>query len=136
MLAAILGMDIPAKDRIWEAVKVLPNIENRKFAIWCARQANRDNIPAVTKFLDAVEEFYIFGTLTKKEMDASRAEYCAAYGAAADDPEEWAANCPAYRSSDWAVYNVAYWAAYNAAYWAAVYRAADWEAQIEHLKTA
>ena len=134
--ADILEMDdISAQDRIWEAVKVLPEVENRKFAIWCARHANLNNIPAIKKYLDAVEAFYVFGTMKKKDLDVCRAEYCAAYWAAVDTPEEWVAECYAYRASDWSAHSTTYWAAYNAAYWAAKYIASDWDAQIEHLKT-
>lgn len=134
--ADILEMDdISAQDRIWEAVKVLPDVENRKFALWCARHANQNNVKEIKKYLDAVEAFHIFKTITKKEMDVCRAEYCAAYWAAVDNPEEWVAECYAYRASDGSAHNTPYWAAWNAAYWAAKYSASDWDAQIEHLKT-
>lgn len=123
------------EDRVWEVIQSLSELKARKFAIWCARQANRDNVPEVTKFLDAVEAFHIFGTTTKKELDAHRAEYCAAYKAATENPEYWTVHCPAFRASDWAAYKVAHWGAYNAAYWAATYNAADWEAQIEYLSS-
>ena len=120
---------VPAKDRIWAVVQFLPDVDNRKFAIWCARRANRNNISKITRCLDAVEAFYVFGTLTKKEMDAEYKAYSAAYCAA-----------------DWAAYNAAYSVAYYAADIAAVsaaycaadsaaYNAAEWEAQIEYLKT-
>jgi len=128
-LAEILELkEVPAKDRVWAVVQFLPKIENKKFAIWFARRANRNNITKITRCLDALEEFYVFGTLTKKEMDVCRAEYCAV---------------------DWATYSAAYQAAYYAADYAADYalcqavcraadyascRAADWATQIEYLK--
>lgn len=128
--------DVPMADRIWEAIQSLSELKSREFAIWCARQANRDNVPEVTKFLDAVEAFYVFGTLTKTEFDECRAEFCAGWEAAAANPEEWLTDCAAYRSSDWGAYKFPKWAAYNAAYWAAKYKMADWAAQIEYLSHA
>lgn len=138
-LAEILGMEnIPPKDRVWATVQFLPKIENRKFAIWCARRANRNNIPKITRYIDAVEAFYVFGTLTKTEFDAYRAAYNAAYSEVVDTA-----------ATEWGAYTAAYRAAYNAAYWAeewaadtVAYRAAVWakdwaeerEAQIEYLK--
>lgn len=134
--AEILEMDdISAQDRIWEGVQLLSDIENWKFAVWCARHANQNNVKEIKKYLDAVEAYYIFGTMTKKELGAYRAEYYDAYWAAVDNPKEWVAECYAYRASDWSVDSTAHWAAYNAAYWAAKYSASDWDAQIEHLKT-
>lgn len=128
--------DISPEDRVWEVVQLLPEVENRKFAIWCARRANQNNIPAVAKYLDAAEAFYVFGTLTKTEFDECRAEFCAGWEAAAANPEEWLTDCAAYRSSDWGAYKFPKWAAYNASYWAAKYEVADWAAQIEYFKTA
>ena len=141
-IAAILGdgktlteilelKEVPAKDRIWAVVQFLPKIDNRKFAIWCARRANRNNIPKITRYIDAVEAFYVFGTITKKELNAHRAAYNAAESAA-----DWGAYCAAYNytAAYWAADIAADWAAYNVAYWAADI-AADWAAQIEHLKT-
>ena len=127
-VAEILEMEnMPAKDRIWTVVQILSDVENRKFALWCARRANRNNVKEITKYIDAVEEFYIFGTMTKTEFDECREAHSATY---------WAADYAAYRSADDAADNPAYRAAYYAAYWAAKYSASDWTAQIEYLKTA
>ena len=120
-LTEILGMEnIPPKDRVWAVVQFLPDIENRKFAIWCARRVNRNNSSKITRYIDAVEEFYIFGTMTKTEFDECREAYNAA---------DTAADTAAYCAAD----SVAYRAAYSVAYYAAGW-AADWTAQIEYLK--
>ena len=128
-LAEILELKkVPAKDRVWAVIQFLPNIENRKFAIWCARRVNRNNVSKITRYIDTVEEFYVFGTLTKKEMDAEYATYNAAYRAA-----DWATYNAAYSAAYCAADSVAYRAAYSVAYYAAGW-AADWTAQIEYLK--
>ena len=152
-LKEILEMeDIPAKDRVWATVQFLPNIENRKFAIWCARRVNRNNVSKITRHIDAVEEFYIFGTMTKTEFDECREAYNAA-DTAADTAADWAAEYAAYRAADdaaesaadtaadwaagWAAYraadDAADYAADTAADWAASWEA-DWATQIEYLK--
>lgn len=126
-LAEILELKkVPAKDRVWAVIQFLPNIENRKFAIWCARRANRNNIPKITRYIDTAEAFYVFGTLTRAEMDAYRVAYNAAYNEAVDTA-----------ATEWEAYNSAYWAADRAADLAAdlaAYWAADCAAQIEYLK--
>ena len=121
-----------AEDRVLEIIESLSDVNNRKFAVWCARRANRDNIPAVAKYLDAAEAFYIFGTITEKELNESRAEYCAGWEAAAISPN-WLQECTAYKTSDWGAYKFPKYAAYNASYWAAKYEVVDWAAQIEYL---
>lgn len=122
-----------AKDKVLEIIETLSDIENRKFAIWCARRANRENVPAVAKYLDAAEGHYISGTVTKEELAASRAEYCAGWEASANS-EKWLQECTAYKTSDWGAFKFPKHAAWNAAYWAATHNVVSWEAQIEYLK--
>ena len=88
-LLQILSLNIPDEDRVWAVTRFLPDIENRKFAIWCARQCN--NIPEITASIDTIERYYILNTGTKDEMiaaysaaysSADRAAYSSAYSAA------------------------------------------------------
>jgi GGDEF domain-containing protein len=82
-LLEILAGDIPAEDRIWVIAQFLSDLENRKFAIWCARRVNRNNIPEITAYIDAIEAYYITGSGTEDQMRAAdRAAYRAADGAA------------------------------------------------------
>ena len=117
-LLEILSLKIPDDDIIWCVTKFLPDIENRKFAIWCARQCKTD-IPEIKLYIDAIENYYIKKTISKEELDA--ADWAASR--AADWATDWAAssaaNRSANRSADWA----ADWAADGVAY-----MAADWAA--------
>lgn len=90
-LLEILRSKIPVKDRIWVITRFLPDNENRKFAIWCARQANKNNISKIAAYIDAIEAYYVTGTGTKKQMIAADcATNCKAY---------WAADCAAERKT-------------------------------------
>ena len=118
-LLEILSLKIPDDDIIWCVTKFLPDIENRKFAIWCARQCKTD-IPEIKLYIDAIENYYIKKTISKEELDAA----------------DWAAYRAADWAADWAAYGVAYMAADWAADWAE-YRAASSAArkkQITKLK--
>ena len=141
-LLEILSLKIPDDDIIWCVTKFLPDIENRKFAIWCARQCKTD-IPEIKLYIDAIENYYIKKTISKEELDAADwATYRAAYRAASR-AADWAASRAAYRAADWAASRAAsraaYWAADWAAYWAAyraAHRAADWAASISAHRAA
>jgi hypothetical protein len=94
-LLEILAGDIPVEDRIWVIAQFLSDLENRKFAIWCARRVNRNNIPEITAYIDAIEAYYITGSGTEDQM---RAAYWAA-DRAADSAADWAADGAAERNA-------------------------------------
>ena len=133
-LLEILNLDIPEKDRIWAVTRFLPDIENRKFAIWCAKSC-KSEIPEIIAYIYAIERFYMLKTGTEEKMiSASWAAYSASYQAA-DSASYQAADSAAYKAADWAAsraaYSAAYSAAYRAAHWAAygaAYGAAYWAA--------
>ena len=90
-LIDVFGMkQVPRLDKIWLVIKFLPEIEQRKFAIWCARRCKTDK-KEVADYIDAIEGHYIHGTVTYEAMSA------------------------AYSAADSAAYSAAYRAAYSAA---------------------
>jgi hypothetical protein len=131
---------VPVDDRIWLAIKHLPEMEQRKFAIWCARRCKTD-VPEITAYIDAIDAYYISQTGTLDQMTAADS---AAYWAtdknatkAADEVAYWAANGAAAKTTN----KAAYWAAAEAADWGAymdadreAYRAAKRQAQLRKLR--
>ena len=85
--------DVSCSDRIWTAIKFITDKQNRKFAIWCARQC-APKIAEITAYVDMIEKFYN-GEATQDELEAA---YCEAYwaaGGAAYCEAYWAADCAA-----------------------------------------
>ena len=108
--------NVSISGRLWCVVQFLSNIANRKFAIWCERQYET-NIPEIKEYIDIVEKYYVFKTITKREMQAmSSTAYGVAYSAAYSTAK-----------------SAAYWAACRAAGRAAN-RAACWKKQAKKLK--
>ena len=114
-----LDLDIPEKDRIWGITRFLTDKQNRKFAIWCARQRKTDRVK-IKKYIDVTEKFYA-GLATQEEL-------AGAYSAV-----DYAADSAAYYAAYSAAYSAAYYAAYYAAYFAA-YSADERKKQIKKLK--
>jgi len=110
-----------SNDKIDTAIKHLTEMNQRKFAVWCARRCKTD-VPEIEAYIDAIEAYYVTTAGTKAEMDAAER---AAYGAA----DSAAAYGAAFSAAYWA----AYWAADSAAHWAADW-AAESKAQLRKLR--
>jgi len=120
-LIDVFGMRrVPIPDKIWIVIEFLPEIEQRRFAIWCARRC-KTSVIEITDYIDAIEDHYIHGTIT---YEAMRVAYWTA---------DWTADWAAYRAAYWAADRAAYWAADRAAYWAA--DRAERKSQLRELKS-
>jgi hypothetical protein len=117
-------------DKVWLATRFMTELQNRTFAIWCARSC-KTKIKEITEYIDAIENYYIKKTITEEQLSAAdRAAYSAAYRTAYRAADR-AADRAAYSAADSAADRAAYWAAYSAADSAAdsaAYSAADWAA--------
>jgi hypothetical protein len=122
---------IAAKDRIFLATWFMTNLQNRTFAIWCAREC-KTKVKEIGLYIDAIENYYIKKTITFEQLSAANS---AAYWAA-DRAAYWAADSAANRAAYWAADSAANWAADSAAnraaYWAAD-SAADWAKQVKQI---
>ena len=118
-------------DKVWLATRFMSDLQNRTFAIWCARSCKTE-VKEIGLYIDAIENYYIKKTGTKEQMEAAdSAAYSAADWAAynaADRAADSAADRAAYSAADRAADRAAYSAADRAAD-----RAADWAKQVKQI---
>ena len=102
--------NVSIPDRIWCVTQFLPDIVNRKFAIWCARQCKTNNF-TVKKYIDIIEKYYIFKTATKKEMQLAKKVAYYTVNMTGYWTAYWTAFSTAYRVTEIAAGSAANWTA-------------------------
>ena len=85
-------------DKVWLATRFMTDLQNRTFAIWCARSC-KTKVKEVGLYIDAIGNYYIKKTITIEQLSAA--------GSAADRAADSAADWAADRAADSAAYSAA-----------------------------
>lgn len=111
-------------DKVWLAIRFMTDLQNRIFAVWCARQ-RETKIKEIKDCIDAIENYYIKKTITEEQLNMT----LSAIGSAVYTTTISAINSAAYKDADEAANWAAYWATFPTAGYVA-----ERKKQVEKIK--